>query len=135
MDTPGKTPPEPALTWEFLLNLLSHQFGEDIAQDVMLSYLKNNKQIQHSLKYFRKSAKNARLMRCRRSAFRLVSKSDKVISAIPTGAQQLTRCLLLEVWQELTTEQRERALAGPNSPADHKTSTARVRLYRLRKKL
>ena len=123
------------LTWDSLLRTLSKQWGDDIAQDVLTSYLKNNTEIRHGIRYFRKCAKNARLMQRRKPAQRQVW--VELPPAIRVTAQQLTRVLLSEVWDTLTAEQRDRFISGLVGPSESvsKSSTARVRMYRLRRKL
>lgn len=123
------------LTWENLSKTLSRQFGEDIAQDILANYLKKNTKIQHGIRYFRKAGKWIRLAKVRQTVIRRESFHKQAISRIHQQSQgpgQLTRVMLAEVWDKLPEESRSRLLTGEN-PA--KTSSARVRQFRLRKRL
>lgn len=127
------------LTWEKLSQVLSRQFGEDTAQEVITIYLKKNDKIQHGIRYFRKCAKHVRLIKARTEAGRreLAKESGLMVQwssgQTANGPSQLTRVILGEVWEKLPYESRFRLLTGENLST--KTSSLRVRQYRLRKKL
>jgi DNA-directed RNA polymerase specialized sigma24 family protein len=120
--------------WSDVLRSLTKTYGQDIAQDALVEYLKRFSEIQHGLGYFHQIAKHCRAAQARRRQPVLGLKPPET----PCEAVQLLRVILEEAhrrFPELFVVECPSLLDIMPLSVPSKPTSSRVNRWRVRNKL